>query len=114
MSATKLPKDCAPDSLSFTCKDAIDTGAALNGSFYALIKLLSTGFDDKKDQDYFRWLLYTPALFIRERAIDPERLNRALSALERIDGALSGDAKGLLKELGTLYSSNFLKHLKIS
>lgn len=107
----KIIDKVEPNSLSFTCKDAIDTGAALNASLFAVLKLLTTGLEDKKDQDYFRWLLYTPALFIRERAIDPERLNRTLSALERIDSALAN--KSALKEVEGLYSSEFLKNLRV-
>jgi hypothetical protein len=109
----KLIDHLEPDSLSFTCKDAVDTGAAFSASFFAFLKLLTTGFTERKDQDYFRWLLYTPALFIRERALDAERLTRTLSALERIDAGLSHDSKGIMKGLDLLYSSQLIKNLKI-
>ncbi len=86
-----------PSSLSFTCKDAIDTGAASSALFYGFFKLLTSQFKPKEDADFLRWLLYTPALFIRERAIDPERLNRALSALEQLHEELAEDGKNVLK-----------------
>jgi hypothetical protein len=95
----KLIDQLKPESLSFTCKDAVDTGAAFSGSFYAFLKLLDHDFSKKEDQDYFRWILYTPALYIRERAVDPERLNRALSALERVEHGLSGHDKEIQKFL---------------
>ncbi len=77
-----------PDSLSFTCKDAIDTGAAAAATFYGFLKILD-GEDmaEKEEFDFLLWLFYAPALFIRERAIDPERLHRSLSVLERIESA---------------------------
>lgn len=78
-----------PTSLSFTCKDAIDTGAAAQGIFYAFLQLQKGDFSNREPQDFLRWLLYAPALFIRERAIDPERLNRAISVIETIDKGLS-------------------------
>ncbi len=109
----KVIDEIEPASISFTCKDAIDTGAALNASFFAFIKLLTADLNDRADQDYFRWLLYTPALFIRERAIDPERLNRTLSALERVDAGLSEDRKAILKEVDELYGPKFLKSWSI-
>ncbi len=102
------------DSVSFTCKDAVDTGAALNASFFALVKMLGEDFADKKDLDQFRWLLYTPALFIRERAIDAEKFNRMLSCLEQFSLALEQDSKRVFKELETLYSKSFLKTLRVA
>jgi len=90
------------DSLSFTCKDAIDTGSAETALFFGFLRLLTGDFTKKEDQDYLRFLFYTPALFLRERAIDPERLNRALSCLERCDAALAERGKIILREMGEL------------
>lgn len=100
-----------PDSLSFTCKDAIDTGAAALGSFFATLQLLSGKMD--KESDFLRWLLYTPALFIRERAIDPERLSRAISSLDSFDAALQERGAKLQKGLAGLYGPKFLEKLKV-
>lgn len=76
---------CEPDSLSFTCKDAVDTGAAQSALFYIFLRILSGDLDPKIDRDFLLWLLYTPAFFVRERAIDPERFYRALSAAEGME-----------------------------
>ncbi len=71
------------DSLSFTCKDALDTGAAASASFYAICHLLSSGRQFKeKERDALLFLFYYPALVLRERAIDPKRLRRAVSVLD--------------------------------
>ncbi len=102
-----------PNSISFTCKDAIDTGAAEQGTFYGFIKLLTTDFSAKEEQDFLRWLLYTPALFVRERAIDPERFNRAISALERIDGEMAERGKQILKKFEDLYHPQTFKTLGV-
>jgi len=76
---------CDPDSLSFTCKDAVDTGAAQSALFYLFLKILSEDLNPKTDRDFLLWLLYTPAFFVRERAIDSERFYRALSAAESME-----------------------------
>ncbi len=78
-----------PHSISFTCKDGIDVGSAQGAALYAFLKIMKGEFGEKSAQNFFRWLLYTPALFIRERAIDPERFTRILSPLERLDGEFS-------------------------
>jgi hypothetical protein len=101
-----------PYSISFTCKDAIDVGAAQNGIFYGLIKMIEGTLTKRECSDFLRYLFYAPALFIRERAIDSERFNRALSALERVDGELQ-EGKGLEK-LASLYSPSFWKNIKAS
>ncbi|HSX10915.1 MAG TPA: hypothetical protein VLF94_04280 [Chlamydiales bacterium] len=102
-----------PNSLSFTCKDAIDTGAAEQATFYGFINLLTSDFSDKEEQDFLRWLLYTPALFIRERAIDPERFNRTISVLERIDGEMAERGKAIIKAFEPLYDSQTIKTLGV-
>lgn len=100
----KLIDYYAPSSVSFTCKDGIDTGAAASAIFYAFLHLLKGDFEDRTKIDYFRWLLYAPSLFVRERALDPERFNRALTALERIDGGLKENGKAIQKGMGDFFS----------
>lgn len=100
-----------PHSMSFTCKDAIDTGAAEQGTFFGFIQLLTSDFTAKEEQDFLRWLLYTPALFIRERAVDVQRFNRAVSALERIDSEMAERGKLIAKNFEDLINS--LKTLSV-
>lgn len=73
------------DSVSFSCKDAVDTGASYAALFYVLIRLVSDpkGWNSV-DQENVKWHLYSPALFIRERSIHEEVLNRVLMAMEQI------------------------------
>lgn len=64
-------------SISFTCKDSVDTGAAAMALFYAL----EEGLEEKGKRDFFFYLLYAPAILVRERAIQGERLGRVLGCL---------------------------------
>ena len=102
-----------PASVSFTCKDAVDTGAAQTAAFYAFLKLLNDDFTKKEDHDMFRWLAYNPALFVRERAINQERLNRALSALQRLEAGLLENRKAITKEMAEFFNPQFLKKLDV-
>jgi hypothetical protein len=103
----------APDSMSFTCKDAIDTGAAEVGTFYGLLKLLGEGLERREERDFLLWLFYTPALFIRERGIDSERLNRALSSLERCDTEIAAYRDRILKGFSEHFEPKFFKELQV-
>lgn len=100
-----------PDSLSFTCKDAIDTGAAQAATFYGFLKLIGDVLQVKEERDFLLWLYYMPALFIRERAIDPERLSRSLAALERCDTELNAYRDKIFKVFGDFYAPGFFKTL---
>jgi len=100
-----------PNSVSFTCKDAVDAGAAKTAAFYAFLKLLSGEFTSREEHDYFRWLMYAPALFVRERAVDPEQMNRTLAALERFDAGVQD--KAFFKDMEKLFGGQILKTLEV-
>jgi hypothetical protein len=102
-----------PDSLSFTCKDAIDTGSAEVAAFYGFLTILNGNLAKKQERDFLLWLFYTPALFIRERPIDPERLGRALSLLERLDTEISHKGDQIRKSLADLYDPKWIKSIQI-
>ncbi len=95
----KIVQEIKPCSMSFTCKDGVDVGATEAGSLYAFLKLLEGDLKKKEDQDYVRWLLYAPALLVRERCVDSERLMRSLTALERVDAAMQEKRKEILKQV---------------
>ena len=102
----KWIEDLEPDSISFTCKDAVDTGAAALALFYGFMQIINR--DLSSNIDNLRYLFYMPAFFIRERAIDPERLGRALSALEHLDKSVQ-ENPDILKHMESLYNPKFLK-----
>ena len=102
-----------PETMSFTCKDSLDTSAAAQASFFAFLQLFNQSFDQKEEVDFFRWLMYSSALFIRERPVDVERFNRALSALETFDAQMGTKAASLAKRFTALYSQTMLKTLEV-
>ncbi len=102
----RLIKEIKPDSISFTCKDAVDVGGSLSASFYAFIKILSQQVLIKQDEDFLFYLFYACPLLVRERAIDPQRLHRLLSALSQIESGLKRRGKEIVKEVSSLYGSD--------
>lgn len=87
------------DSLSFTCKDGVDTGAYASGLFYGFLKSLEGNLQTKENLDFLRFLFYWRALSIRERAADPEQFLRSLSALETWSKALEMNGSKMVKEV---------------
>lgn len=85
------------DSLSFTCKDGVDTGAYASGLFYGFLKSLEGGLQTKENLDFLRFLFYWRALSIRERAADPEQFLRSLCALETWGKALEAGGGKMVK-----------------
>lgn len=110
----KALEELQPDSISFTCKDALDIGAAQAATFYGFLKLLHADFSKVEERDFLLWLFYTPALFIRERGIDPERLNRSLSILEQFDAELASHEELFFRDFGKLYGPQFLQEAKVT
>lgn len=101
-----------PDTISFTCKDAVDTGAATSAEFYAFLKMMNALKPwDKEDRDFLNWMLYSSALTLRERAIEEQRLHRMLSALALVNGELEAHYQEIVDAFGKLYSLSFFKDL---
>lgn len=86
-----------PDSISFTCKDAIDTGSIANALLYTFLKMSNQGFDDESCE-FLNMILFVPPLLIRERCIQSSRFNRLLSTIETIETALCDPEKTILKK----------------
>lgn len=109
MLVLKLIEIFKPASISFTCKDGIDTGAASAASFLGWIALFSGDFS--KRVDFLRWVLYAPALMIRERCVSAERLTRALSLWETVGFAIEEKSAKILKTIGGLYPAGWLQSI---
>ena len=92
------------DSVSFSCKDAIDTGTGYSSLFYVMMRLVSNpeGWTPI-DQANLEWYLYSPALFIRERPIQQPVLNRTLMAIEQVHKACAEKGQDVGKALSGLY-----------
>ncbi len=76
-----------PDSFSFTCKDGIDIGESYGAGLFAFLKLINHREWTESDWEYFNFMLYGPALIIRERIMLPEKFNRMASAIRAIENA---------------------------
>lgn len=98
-----------PSSINFMSKDGVDSSAAFNASLFMFIIILNRKEISELETQYLLWLLYSPAMLIRKRAINAEILIRKLSFLSFIDSK-----KGLKKDLSALYKPSFLEKIKVS
>jgi len=85
------------DSMSFTCKDAVDTGSYASGLFYGFLKGYEGDLETKENLDFLRFLFYWKALSVRERAPGAERFFRVLSALETWHRCMEREGRGAVK-----------------
>lgn len=100
-----------PTSISFTSKDAIDEGEAAAAEFYAFLHLMQNHRSfSQMEREFLLWMLYTPALTIRKRAIDKEVLLRALNALSVIQETQHSP---LIEQMSALYSGSIFNEMKI-
>ena len=79
-----------------------------------MIKLMSK--DPKwseEEQDYMLWVLNGPALAVRERLINNQRLSRILSALGVMNEGFAKGQQKLLKVIEPLYEAPLFKKLSI-
>lgn len=102
-----------PKVLSFTCKDAIDVGAIQNATFYGFLKLIKNEPLVKENEDFFRWLIYSSAILVRERGVNPSVLIRNISALSTIEMELLSQKEKIMKAISSLYDPSFIKSINI-
>lgn len=81
----KLLEVLKPTSISFTCKDSIDTGIVNTVALYAFIKIINGQSFSEEEIDSLNTLIYAPAMMVRERLLLPERFNRMVSAIRLIE-----------------------------
>ncbi|MDN3506473.1 MAG: hypothetical protein P0S96_04515 [Simkaniaceae bacterium] len=92
------------DSVSFTCKDALDVGAAQTALYYGFTLMLSSKKPwTKQEIDHLLWMAYGPALLVRDRGIHQTRWKRALMALECIHKACLSDHDAFVKGINSLF-----------
>ena len=102
----KIAEELEVDSLSFTCKDGLDTSAAMNGMLFGFIKLLSNEKKwTQKEVDELLWMVYSPALLVRDRAIMVQRFQRCMLLLEKVHMACLENHQGIVKGVNSLYKS---------
>ena len=81
----KLIEIVKPDAFSFTCKDSIDVGSSSSAQLYAFLKLLAPEKLSEADKDEINGIFHSAPIMLRERALLPERFNRALNAIKTIE-----------------------------
>ncbi|MBS0630162.1 MAG: hypothetical protein JSS30_08095 [Verrucomicrobia bacterium] len=92
------------DSISFTCKDAIDTGMEQTAILFGFLRMLSDPAKwGPKEKELLLWILYSPALLIRERPIDQTAFKRAVHALEAIHSGCLKHYNEILKRINHLF-----------
>jgi hypothetical protein len=74
---------------AFVCKDGVDISSCKNGFFYAASKILQKHILENEDIENFLLFVYSPALLVRERLVDSQRLNRTISALQYFSHIIS-------------------------
>jgi hypothetical protein len=103
-----------PTTISFTSKDSIDGGAALGAEMFAFLQMMNRkGPFTEEEKDFMRWLFYTPALTIRQRAIDCQHLKRTLSALSIINAELEAHFADVVASAAKLFRLPFFKNLSL-
>ena len=95
-----------PDTLSFTSKDSLDTGAAAGASFFSFLRMMSSreSFSQKEKNDLL-WMFNSPALTVRGRLIDAQRMSRSVSCLAHMHTEFDERAKELIKAFNEFYST---------
>ncbi len=102
-----------PKILSFTCKDAVDIGAIQTATFYGFLKLIKNEKFNKENEDFLRWLIYSSAILVRERSVNPTVLIRNISALSAIEIELFAHKDKIMKALSSLYDPSFIRSISI-
>ena len=101
--------------VSFSCKDGVDIGSTSAGSFYIFLKLMSgqTSFDED-DREFIHWMLFSPALLVRERIVDTHRLNRMVSTQLVTNAQLKKHRVKILKAFESLYDFPSFKEIDLT
>ncbi len=103
-----------PEVLSFTCKDAIDISPAANAELFGFLRMLHSPSPWTQDEkNLFLWILYSPALLFRERAIDIQRFSRMIGALSIVQAALEVHFDRVVHAISSLYEEGFLQEIAV-
>jgi hypothetical protein len=104
-----------PDVVSFSCKDGVDTGAAMGALFYGCARMLSSSKPwTEEDKNFFLFALFGPALLVRHRSISPQSFQRTISALDHFETALKDHRDQVLKSCAQLFPELELTHIKVT
>jgi hypothetical protein len=103
------------DVISFSCKDGVDTGAAMAASFYGFARMVSTAKPwTEEDKNFFLFAFFGPALLIRNRSIAPHMFQRTISALDHFETVLKDRRDPVLRACAQLFPDLPLGDLRIT
>ena len=103
-----------PTLLSFSCKDGVDIGSTASFALFGFFKLLMPTLKwTDEEKDLVLQILFTPALLVRERNIEIERLTRVVSVLSLINAAKDADRAQFAKLTKTLFKGIHLQDLEV-
>jgi hypothetical protein len=103
-----------PDYMALSCKDSIDTGAAASGGFFSFLRMIISDKPWKEEEkDLLLWILYAPALFFRERAIQKTDLNRLVNTMNVFQEGILENRSLLVKECKKLYTDGLPESVEI-
>ena len=110
-----LLEKTSSDYVSLTCKDAIDTGAVMSSALFSLLTMMGESQQwNEKAKKMLLYILYAPALMLRERAVDKARLHRSVSALSLLQAEAEAQGPKFRKELNQLFSQPLFTLLHIT
>ena len=110
----KLIELTQPNFLTCACKDSVDVGAMANSALFAFVKIISGDTTySAEEEEFFHYLLFGPAIAIRERGVDPVRLSRTISMLATLSADLDAEGSTLSCDLAKLYTKDFIRSLSL-
>jgi hypothetical protein len=103
-----------PDYMALSCKDSIDTGAASSAGFFSCLRMLISNTPWKEEEkDLLLWILYAPALFFRERAIQKKDLFRLVDAMLVFQEGVLQNRKQLQEECKKLFKEGLWESIEL-
>lgn len=103
-----------PEMLSFTCKDAIDTGPAESAELFAFLRMLHNPAGwTQEEKSLLLWMVYSPALLSRERVIDIQRFSRMIGALSVVQAEVEAHFPHVVESCSDLYEGGFFQSLTV-
>ncbi|QZA58659.1 hypothetical protein [Candidatus Rhabdochlamydia porcellionis] len=99
-----------PDVLSFTCKDGVDTSSLFSAEVFAWLHVMNhpEGLPKSK-RDFLLYLLYVPAMTLRGRSVDKDRIQRMASAMHIFIEKLNHNGFIIQEAFSQLYQVSFFK-----
>lgn len=80
-------------SLSFTCKDGLDSGSAQTMMFYTFLRLISGGELGARDHQKMHLMLFAYPLIFRNRQVQSKDFLRTVQTLDYLESSLKKHAK---------------------